>query len=217
MRHRKLALLLVLAVAALTAGVAFAGAAPTVGPNEVQQSPGQDEVNRAIPNSQSAAHVPARFVPRPATVAVSSPGNELTTSFAGLNHYDQRNVADGGNQFSLEPPDQGLCAGNGYVIEPVNDVFAIYDTSGQQASSPTSLTRFFTGKHQINRNDSSVSYTYGPFLSDPRCYYDPGTGRWFMTILEIDQNPTTGAFDGGSSEMIAVSKSSTPTTDPAGW
>src|SRR5215471_5854925 len=32
--------------------------------------------------------------------------------FQGLNHYQQR-YSRGGNQFSVEPPDQGMCAGNG--------------------------------------------------------------------------------------------------------
>ena len=213
MRYRKLGLLLVLMLVAL--GVAaFAAAAPTVGPNEVQPSFEKD-VNRDIPNSQSNAHVPSSGVPRPATVAVSQPGTELGTNFAGLDHFDQR-TADGGNQFSLEPPDQGLCAGGGYVIEPVNDVFAIYDTTGNQLSGTTSLTEFFSGQPQIVRHPDG-SATYGPFLSDPRCYYDPGTDRWFMTILEIGQDPNTGADTGQSAELIAVSKTSTPSTDPSQW
>src|SRR5205807_3687436 len=52
--------------------------------------------------------------------------------FEGLNHYQQR-YSRGGNQFSLEPPDQGMCVGNGYVVEAVNDVFNVYD-SGTGAS-----------------------------------------------------------------------------------
>src|SRR5215467_15978306 len=31
--------------------------------------------------------------------------------FEGLNHYQQR-YSRGGNQFSVEPPDQGMCVGN---------------------------------------------------------------------------------------------------------
>jgi hypothetical protein len=54
----------------------------------------------------------------------SSP--QLIRSFDGLNHRDQR-TANGGNQFSIEPPDQGLCAGNGFVMESVNDVLRVYD------------------------------------------------------------------------------------------
>lgn len=47
--------------------------------------------------------------------------NPELVSFDGLSFRDQR-LANGGNQFSVEPPDQGLCAGNGYVLESVNDV-----------------------------------------------------------------------------------------------
>ncbi len=46
--------------------------------------------------------------------------------FEGLNHYQQR-YSRGGNQFSVEPPDQGMCAGNGYVVEAVNDVFNVFN------------------------------------------------------------------------------------------
>src|SRR5207244_4332339 len=53
----------------------------------------------------------------------------FVSGFEGLNHYQQR-YSRGGNQFSVEPPDQGMCAGNGYVVEAVNDVFNVYDTSG---------------------------------------------------------------------------------------
>src|SRR5436189_66027 len=40
--------------------------------------------------------------------------------FIGLTHLDQRLYAGGGNQFSTEPPDQGLAVGNGFVLEGVN-------------------------------------------------------------------------------------------------
>jgi hypothetical protein len=53
----------------------------------------------------------------------------LNLSFDGLNHRNQR-LANGGKQFSVEPPDQGLCAGNGFVMEAVNDVLRVFDTSG---------------------------------------------------------------------------------------
>ena len=50
-------------------------------------------------------------------------------SFNGLNHREQR-LANNGNQFSLEPPDQGLCVGNGFVMESINDALRVYDTAG---------------------------------------------------------------------------------------
>ncbi len=36
------------------------------------------------------------------------------SGFEGLNLFQQR-YARGGNQFTVEPPDQALCVGNGYV------------------------------------------------------------------------------------------------------
>jgi hypothetical protein len=52
------------------------------------------------------------------------------TSFAGINHHQQRFEIAGGNQWSLEPPDQALCVGGGFVLEAVNNAVAVYRTSG---------------------------------------------------------------------------------------
>jgi hypothetical protein len=38
-----------------------------------------------------------------------------------------------------------------------------------------------------------------------------------MTILQFGQDPNTGAFEGPSFELLAVSKSSSPSTDPSAW
>ena len=51
---------------------------------------------------------------------------QVDLSFDGLNFRQQR-LANGGNQFSVEPPDQALCVGNGYVLESVNDVLTRAD------------------------------------------------------------------------------------------
>lgn len=55
---------------------------------------------------------------------------QFNTGFEGLNLYQQR-YARGGNQFTVEPPDQALCVGGGYVLEAVNDVLNVYNISGQ--------------------------------------------------------------------------------------
>jgi hypothetical protein len=175
-----------------------------------------DAVNRAIPSSQSSAHVPSSHVPRPATLGVTGTGSELGPAFAGLNIVDQHS-ADNGNQFELEPPDQGLCVGSGTVLETINSVFATYKTSGTMTSGPTSLTEFFTGQPQVVRAPDGTATFYGPLLTDPRCYYDPGLQRFFMTITEIDQDPSTGALGTHSSVLIAVSTSSSPTTSASDW
>src|SRR5262249_11485913 len=55
--------------------------------------------------------------------------------FEGLNHYQQR-YSRSGNQFSVEPPDQGMCAGNGYIVEAVNDVFNVYNAATGASALP---------------------------------------------------------------------------------
>ena len=173
------------------------------------------EVDREIPNSQSSAHVPATQVPRPQSKQVVS-SNPGFGGFLGLTHRDQR-LADGGNQFSLEPPDQGLCVGNGRLIEAVNAVFAVFDTNGTKLSPTTgvtSLTVFFTGQHQIVR---TPAVRFGPFLSDPKCYFDPAVQRFFMTVVEIDRDPVTGSLGPRASQLVAVSKTSAPTTSRSDW
>jgi len=66
-------------------------------------------------------------------------GPRLAASFDGLDLRDQR-LANGGNQFTVEPPDQGLCVGNGFVVESVNDVIRVFDRKGNP------LTIKLTGK-----------------------------------------------------------------------
>src|SRR6059058_5479027 len=66
----------------------------------------------------------------PTTTGKKAKSNpSFVSGFEGLNFYQQR-YARGGNQFSVEPPDQGMCAGNGYVVEAVNDVLNVYNAAG---------------------------------------------------------------------------------------
>ena len=204
-----------LALAVAVGPSAGAASAPVVvGAHEFQNDPpAESTVNRLIPSSMSQARVPSSHVPRPASLTIA--GNGATRTISGLTMQDQR-TADGGNQFSLEPPDQGLCVGNGLVVEAVNTVFQIYPTSGEPANAEsTSLTQFFTGKRQIDRTVAPP--TYGNFLSDPKCYFDPDSQRFYMTVLEIDQNSATGDFGPRTATYLAVSKTSTPTVDPSTW
>jgi len=142
--------------------------------------------------------------PAPETTRVTSPRRSLVTSFQGLNHFDQR-TANGGNQFSLEPPDQGLCVGNGNVIESVNTVMKVYSTSGAARSAVVDLNTFFHLPAEIDRTTGVA----GPFLSDPKCYFDTDTGRFFFTTLEEDAAPSVRA-----NTLIATSQTSDPL---GGW
>jgi len=201
-----------ISIAAAALGVIVVGSVAygSTRSNELRPGAGQ-EVNRPIPTSVSRSTAQG-FVP--ASQSALGLSQTVPTAFTGVTFKDHRD-ADGGNQTSDTPPDQGLCEGNGVVIEPVNTTFSTYSTSGQLVSGPTSLTVFYTGKHEIDRSQSPP--TFGPFLSDPRCYFDPDIGRFVMTILQIPFS-SSGSFQNGRSNLlIAVSKGSTPTTNRNDW
>lgn len=139
----------------------------------------------------------------------------FNTGFEGLNLYQQR-YARGGNQFTVEPPDQGMCAGNGYVVEAVNDVVNVFNTAGQSVlrdntaaniiggfprnvNHAVDLNSFFGYAAAINRSTGAR----GPSVTDPSCLYDAATGRFFMVVLTYNAD-LTNHLD------IAVSNTSNP-------
>jgi hypothetical protein len=110
-------------------------------------------------------------------------------TFNGLDIVDQ----EFDNRFDLEPPDQGVCAGSGLIIEHINLVLTVYTQSGSRVIGPAP-SNFFFG---VPRD----------FLSDPRCYFDPGTSRWFMTITDI---ASVDIVPGRSFLLVAVSVDANP-------
>jgi hypothetical protein len=146
--------------------------------------------------------------------------------FEGLNHYQQR-YARGGNQFSLEPPDQGLCVGNGYVLEAVNDVLNIFNSSGQSVLPDNTATNIVGGlprnvNHAVDLNSfygyapavNRTTGARGQFVTDPSCLYDAATQRFFVVVLTLEVKPTApsaGGFLGPNHLDIAVSNTSNPT------
>lgn len=172
---------------------------------EIHPGPSVDaHFNHLAKGAVSPARVSSSHVPTPADSSVL--GLLTGAGFDGLTHRDQR-LASNGNQFSLEPPDQGLAVGNGFVIETINTAIRVRKTDGSILMPAVGLNAFFNLEPEINRSTG----IYGPFTSDPRAYYDTGTQRWFVTMLEIDQDPKTGASLGHSAVLIAVSQSADPT------
>jgi len=141
------------------------------------------------------------------TIAGSNP--ELATSFDGLNHFVNRFGVSGGNQFSLEPPDQGLCANGTYVLETINDVMAVYRPDGTIASGPEALNAFYGYPFAINRTTG----VRGPFATDPSCLFDSATQRWFHVMLTLD-TLSNGEYTGTNHLDLAVSQTADPT---GGW
>jgi hypothetical protein len=97
--------------------------------------------------------------------------------------------------------------GGGFVLEAVNDALRVYDTAGTPLSPTTALNEFYKLKPAIIRKP----LTFGDFVSDPKCYFDPADQRWFVTALQIGLDPATGAFVPPTHLEIAVSQTSDPT------
>lgn len=126
----------------------------------------------------------------PTPVSTSRPG--AGAGWQGLNEYSNQKYAG----FSLEPPDQGLCAGNGHVFEMINDVVRVYSTSGAPQATAY-LNDFF----------KEPAYQ---FTTDPSCVFDAGSGRYFATELTLGVNPKTGALTEKNWLDLAVSKTGDP-------
>ena len=135
----------------------------------------------------------------------------LGAHFQGLNFHDQR-FANGGNQFSVEPPDQGLCAGNGFVLESVNDVLQVYDTAGTpllNGGQAVDLNTFYGYPAAIVRSGPNAGQR-GPSITDPSCIYDQAIGRFIHVVLTLDHVGLTASLNGNNHLDIAVSDTGDP-------
>ena len=110
-----------------------------------------------------------------------------------------------------EPPDQGLCAGAGYVMELTNSAdVQVFNPSLQPASNAETLDTLM-GLTQLGWSSGG----------DPICQYDPDNGgHWFVsqvlsTNTEASGGPFTGCFVGvldSCRQGIAVSTTNNPLT-----
>jgi hypothetical protein len=141
-----------------------------------------------------AVHSSASLIATPRVIAAAAAPaahhGDVLASFDGVSSLDSA-ITNFGAEF--EPPDQGLCAGNGFVVEMVNSAFRVYDTQGNTLAGPTNVNvPFQDGLKQ--------------FTSDPRCQYDAATNTWFAVILFINDTST------GSRLEIAYNTTGDPTT-----
>jgi hypothetical protein len=146
----------------------------------------------------------------PGTPVVNSIG--AATGFNGISHLDQRNAGTGiyaSTNNNAEPPDQALCAGNGFIVETVNEALAVYGENGSALTAATALNQFYNLLPFFNR----VTGFVGDFVSDPKCYYDPVGNRFIQTILEVD---SPGNFGQPPVKRTHVLVSVSQTGDPTG-
>ncbi|MBI4904817.1 MAG: hypothetical protein HY820_14345, partial [Acidobacteria bacterium] len=156
---------------------------------EIRKGPNQNrEFRKQISGTVGPARVPASHVPTPLGSLVA-PGAPLL-AFDGITHADQRFAGTGpydNTQYSLEPPDQALAVGNGFVLEAVNTALRVRAAdTGAPLTVVVALNQFFDLAPEIIRSTPPV---YGPFTADPKVYWDPATGRFFVTLLKLGVVP----------------------------
>jgi hypothetical protein len=165
----------------------------------------RDQMERIATRPLSAAGTPPTAPPI-VTPRIVAPTSQALLGFPGLGVVDSDTATEGNG---VTPPDQGLCEGNGFVIEAVNDVLDVYDVLGQEVNAPVSLESFF-------KFPPDPDPQHGSFSSDPKCFFDHGSGRFFATVLRITFAPDstgTGSIEGSRLD-VATSMSGDPR---GGW
>src|SRR5438477_7515844 len=116
-----------------------------------------------------------------------------------------------------------MCVGNGYVVEAVNDVLNVFNTSGVSQLPDNTATNVVAGfprdvNHAVDLNSfygylPAINRTTGvraQFVTDPSCLYDAATQRFFVVVLTLETR-SNGSFTHVNHLDIAVSQTSNPT------
>jgi hypothetical protein len=140
--------------------------------------------------------VAQRRTAAPSTQALSPASNSLLplTPLPSIG-FDGINV----DCSSVIPSDMGLAVSGVWVVQAVNDCFAVYSkVGGLQAGFPKSLNALFG----LPAND----FVNGVFVSDPRAFYDPVASKFVISAVWENMPASTGRV------YVAYSK----TADPRG-
>lgn len=161
-----------------------------------------------IPSAPKAA-LASRFAELAAVQTMPSLGivpASASFGFDGLTHLDQR-MANGGNQFSVEPPSPSIATASGYIVEGVNNAIQVYTTAGVPLLPKVLATdQLFALPAEINR----VTGVNGVYPTDIRVFYDQTIDRWFI-LQRAQDNDATGQPLNSSHLYIAASQTGDPT------
>jgi hypothetical protein len=202
-----------------TASPSNATASPNAlaGPSGPHAMPGPTTAGLRAGSLRAAATADAAPTPIIPTVRCQPLGagcDSISTSAGGATGVKGLNAVDSGSLATnpngdIEPPDQGLCAGNGDVVETNNiGEILVFNSALKRQSAPISL-------------DTIMGLTSRAWSSggDPSCEFDSSNGgHWFFTeIVSASAEAAGGAFSGCFSavanscyEGIAVSQGSNP-------
>jgi hypothetical protein len=133
------------------------------------------------------------IVSAPPTVSCQpwSPGCDfISSSSGGAKGVKGLNAVDSGNVYGgdIEPADQGLCAGNGYVVEANNLGEVLVFNTALQRKSPVIPLDTIMGL-------TNIGWSSGGDIS---CLYDYSNGgHWFITEIVSNSSEASGGVFAG--------------------
>jgi hypothetical protein len=93
---------------------------------------------RRLPSGHFSA---AETVPgAPASASAAAARSSALVNFNGVSSRDSQVT---NFEQTFEPPDQGLCKGNGFVLELVNSAYRVYSTTGKSLRGPFNINDLF--------------------------------------------------------------------------
>jgi len=131
--------------------------------------------------------------PRAGAATVDSATKSSTFGFNGM--ADSATICPffGGCQ----PPDMALATSPSFVLQGVNTSYAIYDTAGHLLVGPINDQNWYGVPNPLPAGCDPA----GPFLSDPRAFYDPNTGLFWTATLQVE----AAAFGvGGACTQLSI-------------
>ena len=153
--------------------------------------------------------------PAARAATVTGPTSSLA-SIAGTDAYDQGvlhpNYTPSGTTrlplpgVDVEPPDQGLCAGNGYVMEMNNMVVQLFTSNLRPLSTHGMAMEKLFGAPEVFGGAKTGTFSV---QGDPRCYYTSSTHRWFASQLWLTEFDSSSL--GWAGTFVAVSTTAAPT------
>jgi hypothetical protein len=180
----------VASVAASTTGTIHSVLANARGTRVAAATPAGNRQRAALPTRSTRGAAARANQALPSATASSASSSSLLRNFNGVGSLDSAKT-NYGAQF--EPPDQGLCEGNGFVLEAVNSAYTVYTAAGHVV----------VGAYNVNDLFNEGGYE---FTSDPRCFYEASSNRWYTLILFISADGTQSHFDLGVSTSGDPSK-----------
>jgi hypothetical protein len=139
---------------------------------------------RTSPNLAAAKKNVARNSNAPKAQALASKSAALSTN-SGTGRIGFNGMADSATICpyfgGCQPPDMALATSPQYVLQGVNTSYAVYNTQGTLVLGPINDTTWYGVPALPNNCDPA-----GPFLSDPRAFYDPNTGLFWTATLQVE-------------------------------